>query len=72
MSNTVAAIRNDTPSPSEQPEATPANSSLQTIIVERRDRVRSHYLESAKELERFERSTGDRDAGSVEGVRCRR
>lgn len=36
MSNTVATIRKDSPSPSEQPEA---NSSLQTIVVERRDRV---------------------------------
>lgn len=39
MSNTVATIRKDSPSPSEQPEATAANSSLQTIVVERRERV---------------------------------
>jgi enoyl-CoA hydratase len=39
MSNTSATIHEDKPSPSEQPAATPANSSLQTIIVERRDRV---------------------------------
>ena len=50
MSNTVATIRKDSPSPSEQPEATPANSSLQTIIVERRDRVGLITLNRPKSL----------------------
>ena len=50
MSNTVATIRKDSPSPSERPEATPANSSLQTIIVERRDRVGLITLNRPKSL----------------------
>jgi enoyl-CoA hydratase len=50
MSNAVATIRKDSPSPSEQPEATPANSSLQTIIVERRDRVGLITLNRPKSL----------------------
>jgi enoyl-CoA hydratase len=50
MSNTVATIRKDSPSPSEQPEATPVNSSLQTIIVERRDRVGLITLNRPKSL----------------------
>jgi len=50
MSNTVATIRKDSPSPSEQPEATPANSSRQTIIVERRDRVGLITLNRPKSL----------------------
>ena len=50
MSNTVATIRKDSPSASEQPEATPANGSLQTIIVERRDRVGLITLNRPKSL----------------------
>ncbi|MEH2567177.1 enoyl-CoA hydratase [Bradyrhizobium sp. AZCC 2289] len=50
MSNTVATIREDSPSPSEQPEATPANNSLRTIIVERRDRVGLITLNRPKSL----------------------
>src|SRR5258707_15130837 len=50
MSNTVATIRKDDPSPSEHREATPANSSLQTIIVERRDRVGLITLNRPKSL----------------------
>ena len=50
MSNTVATIRKDSPPPSEQPEATSANSSLQTIIVERRDRVGLITLNRPKSL----------------------
>src|SRR5882757_3833202 len=50
MTNTVATIRKDSPSPSEQPEATPPNSSLQTIIVERRDRVGLITLNRPKSL----------------------
>src|SRR5258708_29461130 len=50
MSNTVATIRKDSPSPSEQPEAAPANSSPQTIIVERRDRVGLITLNRPKSL----------------------
>src|SRR5258708_4612858 len=50
MSNTVATIRKDGPSTSAQPEATPANSSLQTIIVERRDRVGLITLNRPKSL----------------------
>ena len=50
MSNTVATIRKDSPSSSEQPEATSANSSLQTIIVERRDRVGLITLNRPKSL----------------------
>ena len=50
MSNAVATIRKDNPSPLEQPEATPATSSLQTIIVERRDRVGLITLNRPKSL----------------------
>src|SRR5260370_37206676 len=50
LSNTVATIRKDSPSPSEQPEAAPANSSPQTIIVERRARVGLITLNRPKSL----------------------
>ncbi len=50
MSDTVATIRKDSPSPSEQPEATPVNNSLRTIIVERRERVGLITLNRPKSL----------------------
>src|SRR4030081_2475732 len=50
MSNTVATIRKDSPSPSEHAAAAPANNSLQTIIVDRRDRVGLITLNRPKSL----------------------
>jgi enoyl-CoA hydratase len=50
MGNTVATIHKDNPSPSEQPAATPANGSLRTIIIERRDRVGLITLNRPKSL----------------------
>ncbi|MET4418889.1 enoyl-CoA hydratase [Bradyrhizobium sp. JR18.2] len=50
MSNTVAPIRKDGPSSSEQPAVTPETSSPQMIIVERRDRVGLITLNRPKSL----------------------
>ncbi|HWX31411.1 MAG TPA: enoyl-CoA hydratase [Steroidobacteraceae bacterium] len=50
MSNTVAPIRKDSPSPSEQPAVTPETNLPQTIIVERRDRVGLITLNRPKSL----------------------
>ncbi|SHN84654.1 enoyl-CoA hydratase-related protein [Bradyrhizobium erythrophlei] len=50
MSNTVATIRKDSPGPSEQSAAGSETSALQTIIVERRDRVGLITLNRPKSL----------------------
>jgi len=55
MSNTVATIRKEGPPPSESPEATAANASLPTIIVERRDRVGLITLNRPKSLNALNR-----------------
>ena len=55
MSNTVATIRKEGPPPSESPEATAANGSLPTIIVERRDRVGLITLNRPKSLNALNR-----------------
>ena len=55
MSNTVATIRKDSPSHSEQKGEKPANCQLQTIIVERRDRVGLITLNRPKSLNALNR-----------------
>src|ERR1700746_2544366 len=55
MTNTVATIRKEGPPPSESPEATAANASLPTIIVERRDRVGLITLNRPKSLNALNR-----------------
>src|SRR6201984_3241345 len=55
MSNTVATIRKEGQPPSESPEATVANGSLPTIIVERRDRVGLITLNRPKRLNALNR-----------------
>jgi enoyl-CoA hydratase len=50
MSNTVATIRKDSPAPSDQSAGTLETSSLQMIIVERRDRVGLITLNRPKNL----------------------
>ena len=55
MSNTVATIRKEGTPPSESPEATAANASLPTIIVERRDRVGLITLNRPKSLNALNR-----------------
>jgi len=55
MSNTVATIRKEGQPPSESPEATVANGSLPTIIVERRDRVGLITLNRPKSLNALNR-----------------